>query len=144
MFQRATIYWCIMEIKRSDSDKLIFRDMVKMTKGKESSWLARMCDKFIEVSYPQKRAVLTYFIELEVGPPSWERYFKDESLWMNCWGNILYYYTGREDIKAEPDQTQFLELLSEFFSSGLYLDAKEEADKSPDEAEFGDLLEDIK
>jgi len=133
-----------MEIKRSDRDKKAYIEMVRITNEKESSWIAKMCDLFIELSYPQKRGVLTYFVELEIGPKSWERYFKDESLWMNCWGNILYYYTGREDIKSEPDQTEFIEQLKEYFKSGLYSDAKIEADEDKSDEEFGELLEDIK
>jgi len=124
-------------------DKIIFVEMVKMTKNGCSSWIAEMCDRFYDLSYPQKRGLLGFFVSLEIGGESWEKNFSDEAMWLKCWVNIVTYFTGREDIKNEPDREEFLNLLKDYFSSTNYKDATNEVELKEDKKDFDDLLEDL-
>ena len=128
---------------RATRDKLTFLNMVKKTESDCTSWLAEMCDLFLDLSYPQKRAILSYFVELDIGDKNWESSYNDESRWMDLWGNILYYFTGRDEIKKEPDQKQFIELIKDFFATDKYKDAKEDSTREETGESFTELLEEL-
>jgi hypothetical protein len=129
---------------KAESDQLIFVNMIKITKEGVQSWIAEMCDKFLELSYPQKRELLAFFVSLEVGGEKWEKYYKEEGDWLKLWVNIVTFYTGREDIKSEPDKNEFIEQFKEYFGTSGYRNAKaeNEIDKKETEA-FEGLMEEL-
>lgn len=126
-----------------EQDKLVFAGMIKITKEGVQSWIAEICDKFYELSYPQKRELLNFFVSLEIGGEKWEAYYKDEGQWLKLWVNIVTFYTGREDIKSEPDKNEFMDLLKDYFSSTGYSMAKKENEIDTVEGEFEGLMEDL-
>jgi hypothetical protein len=118
--------------------------MIKITKNGVQSWIAEMCDKFIELSYPQKRELLDFFVSLEVGGAKWEEYHKEEGDWLKLWVNIVTFYTGREDIKSEPDKNELIDLFKDYFASSGYNTAKAENDIDIKETEaFEGLMEEL-
>ena len=131
-----------MSIKDVEQDRIALTKIIRFTVKEKSPWLATMAECFYELSYPQMRGLLQYFAELEIWKVINQK-FEDESQWASCWGNICYYFTGREEVSTEPDRKEFMQHIKDYVSSDHYKHATEETTHGETRAAFGELLEEL-
>jgi len=129
-----------MSTEDNERDKRVLGAMVKCIERDRSPYLALMGELFYKLSYAQMKGMLSYFAELEIWKVISDK-FEEEDKWVECWGNICYYFTGREEISTEPDKKELLQHIKDYVVSDKYKHAAEETLHGETREAFGGLLE---
>lgn len=125
-------------------DKDLIKKIIIDSRNEVEPWIPTMVEHFRGFSAPVMKSLLSYFVSLEIGGDYFSKYFKDEATWFKCWAHICFFFSGRADVKSEPDREEFLDHLKDYISNGGFNEAVAKADMEEDgivEEEFNDLLE---
>ena len=82
----------------------------------EDEYLGKTIDAIFELPIAHQEAVIAFFME-EIGQEDWEELTEDETLYPEFFKALIMFFSGREEIKKEPDRLQLTELFQAYLES---------------------------
>ena len=112
--------------------KRIIADMVLRVLKKEKFYFAQFIDVFEELPELHQIGMFGHIVE-EVGSDIWQRKLADPMKHRELLSDILMHFSGRPNIRGEPDKTELAKLVGGYLKSSHFRDAELEADCSEED-----------
>ncbi len=95
--------------------KIRILEIINILKSDQRYQMPKVIDRFVKIQEDYQREMIRY-IEKYVGNNFWKESAEDSTLYLDVFRSILFYYSGRSDLK-QPSKEELIKLLVDFARS---------------------------
>lgn len=118
--------------------KIKILEIIRVLKSEQRYQMAKIIDHFMKINSDYQKEMLLY-IEKFNGNQFWKESIPDSTLYLDVFRSILFYYSGRTELK-QPSKEDFIKILVDFARSD---EIKSVEDMSASVLDMSDALADI-